>query len=248
MPDYDDRKKAQGIIDERDKNGKALRSGQARLASGAPFDLSDADQKKELNALFGDEGVKKLQSKDEKYIGDVLAPLFTKTAALPSDAVGVLGAMANSSNPADMLYAFQALSILENTNPEAYGAQIKPGLRQRADAWERLNETLPQKDLIEMLREAPTQMQRDTKEYYRKEGEKLFSSPVDPVKFALQFDDLGAPPSAPTLQVAESEWNTLFLENYSRYGGNREAAVTLTNKQFSRVWKKSNMDGAEVLM
>lgn len=81
-----------------------------------------------------------------------------------------------------------------------------------------------------------------------KEGEKLFSSPTEPVRFEDQFDDLGAPPSSPTMQVAEREWNTLFIENFTKTLGNKDAAVALTNKQFSRNWRKTGVDGVDTLM
>lgn len=248
LPDYDERKKVLAALEERDKNGKVLRSAQERLARGAPFDPTDAEQKKELNALIGEEGIKKLQGRDAGYVSDELIPLFTKTGVLPGDVVGQLRGQAQSSNPLDMLYSFQALSLLENTNPVAYGAQVPDGLKHRADLWETLHGTVPDKELIDMLREAPTQALRDTKEYWMKEGEKLFSSPSEPVRFSDQFDDLGAPPSSPTMQVAEREWNTLFLENFTKTLGNKDAAIELTNKQFSRNWRKTGIDGAETLM
>lgn len=248
LPDYDERKKVLAALEEWDKNGKVLRSAQERLARGAPFDPTDAEQKKELNALIGEEGIKKLQGRDAGYVSDELIPLFTKTGVLPGDVVGQLRGQAQSSNPLDMLYSFQALSLLENTNPVAYGAQVPDGLKHRADLWETLHGTVPDKELIDMLREAPTQALRDTKEYWMKEGEKLFSSPSEPVRFSDQFDDLGAPPSSPTMQVAEREWNTLFLENFTKTLGNKDAAIELTNKQFSRNWRKTGIDGAETLM
>lgn len=251
IPDYDDRKKALRIIEERDKEGKDRRAGQDRLRLGTTFDLTDSEQKKQLNAVFGKEGMEYMQRRDEEYVSNILAPLFKQAGGLPSDALGLLKSQAISSNPADMMYSLETLSMLENINKAAYDAQVPVDLRTKADAWELLSTTLPQADLMEMLRDAPTQEARTRKKMLGEEAKKLLTNPDSPndrVRFDQAVEALGAPPNSQVAQIAEMEWNGLFVEAYSRYGGNREAAIELATKQFNRVWRKSNQDGVEVLM
>jgi len=251
IPDYDDRKKALGIIEDRDKEGKARRAGQDRLRLGTTFDLTDNDQKKQLNAVFGEEGIEYMQRRDEEYVGNILAPLFKQAGGLPSDALGILKSQAISSNPADMMYALQTLSVLENINKSAYDAQIPKDLAAKSDFNELMETTLPLKDRIEMLTDAPTQEMRTRKKMLKEEANEMLTNSADPetaVKFDAVVKELGAPPNSQVAQVAEMEWNALFVEAYSKYGGNREAAIELATKQFTRVWKKSMQDGVEVFM
>lgn len=251
IPDYDDRKKALGIIENRDKEGKDRRAGQDRLRLGTTFDLTDSEQKKQLNAVFGEEGVEYMQRRDEEYVANTLAPLFNQAGGLPSDALGILKAQAVSSNPADMMYALQTLSVLENINKPAYDAQIPKDLAAKSDFNELMETTLPLKDRIEMLTDAPTQEMRTRKKMLKEEANEMLANSADPemaVRFATIVEELGAPPNSQVAQIAEAEWNALFVEAYSKYGGNRDAAIELATKQFTRVWKKSMQDGVEVFM
>lgn len=251
ITEYEDRKKILAAIENREKDGKSRREGQDRLRQGLTFDLTDPAQRNQLNAVFGEEGVEYMQRRDEEYVANTLAPLFNQAGGLPSDALGILKAQAVSSNPADMMYALQTLSVLENINKPAYDAQIPKDLAAKSDFNELMETTLPLKDRIEMLTDAPTQEMRTRKKMLKEEANEMLTNSADQemaVRFATIVEELGAPPNSQVAQIAEAEWNALFVEAYSKYGGNRDAAVELATKQFTRVWKKSMQDGVEVFM
>jgi hypothetical protein len=141
--------------------------------------------------------------------------------------------------------------VLENVNKSAYDAQIPKDLAAKSDFNELMETTLPLKDRIEMLTDAPTQEMRTRKKMLKEEANEMLTNSADPetaVKFATIVEELGAPPNSQVAQIAEMEWNALFVEAYSKYGGNRDAAIELATKQFTRVWKKSMQDGVEVFM
>jgi Peptidase M15 len=249
LSSYDEQNKAIGILEKKEKDGEEERKAAARLASGNVFDYTDSEDKKLLNKLFGQEGTDAVNQRNQEYVTQKMLPMVEKTGAIPSDAIGTLGALARSSDGRNAVFALQTLNALENVNPSGYAAQVPSSLRHKADLYETLVGTMPEKQLFEMLADAPTSEQRNAREFYRKEAENLLQpSNLQGVKFADQFPELDGGPVQPAAVQAQQEWNTLFTDNYSRTGGNQEAALALTNKQFARVWKKTEIDGADALM
>lgn len=250
LVDYDERKKALGIIEEHEKAGADLRNFQTKLQSGGLFDPTDGADKKGADAWFGDNGRSALEARDPKYISDTMAPFFAKTGMLPPKAVDLLSVMSRSGDPRNMLYAQQALSILENQNSVAYAQQVPESLRNRADVWEVLRGILPEKDLIERMQEGSNQETRTVRELLRTEARTQLTSAVPPVKFESAVEALGGvlPGDGLKAKSMEIEWRTLLQENYVKTGGNWEAAQAITNKQLARVWNTTNIGGEGVLM
>jgi uncharacterized protein YcbK (DUF882 family) len=246
---FEERKKAVGIIEDRDKEGLTKKKAVERLATGNLFDISNSEDNKYLNALYGPEGTDAINKRDQNYVQQGLMPLVQKTGAIPPEAVGTLSTLARSTDGRNVTFALQTLNALEELNPTVYGLQVTPAVRQKADLYEALVGTMPDKQLFEMLADAPTTEQRNAREFYRQQAEELLKpTNVNGVKFADQFDDVGGAPLTPTLNQAETEWKALFTDAMSRTGGNQEAALQMANKQYSRVWKKTQIDGVDSLM
>jgi hypothetical protein len=246
---FEERKKAVGIVEEREKTGLVERKAVERLANGNMFDITNSDDNKALNTLYGDKGTTAINQRNQNYVQQGLIPLVEKAGAIPPDAVGTLTTMSRSTDGRNMVFALQTLNALEDLNPSVYGAQVTPAVRHKADLYEALVGTMPDKQLIEMLSDAPTSQERNDREAYRKQAEEMLqpNSPT-PVRFADQFGEIDGAPLTPTTVQATTEWNTLFVEAMARTRGNQEASVGLANKQFSRVWKKTQIDGVDALM
>jgi len=248
IPDFEDRKKGFDIIDKKEKDGIDLREGLAKLGSGIAFDAKDSEDKKRLNAMFGQSGVDALNKQDEAYVKTSLGPTFVKAGALAPDAVSMLRAQSTSNNPAQMLFALRTLNYLENLNTSAYNAQIPDDMKKRADQFESLVNVMEPKDLINVLRGAPTEGQRLSEDQMRAEAQRKFAADDAP-RLVDNAEAIGgqAPGHHLILAEREREWQALVTENYVKVG-NWDSAIELANKQLRRVWAPTAVGDGTPLM
>lgn len=250
--DYDDRKKVQDLFDKKVKDGATLRTFMNRVENNYALDPNDTDNKKSMNLWYSaDKGEAALQARDQSYVTDKLVPLFQKTGMLPSDAVGVLGAMARSADGRAMTYAYQALSVLEETNPAAYAAQVDEGTRKKADLYEAMRGVLPEKELLEWARESPSAEIRQAMVNLREDAKRQLDKSDAKVTFDSVLSSFGADAAVegPKSAAMENEWRLLVEENYARGGGiSIETANELATKQLKQKWGVSNLGGKATLM
>ena len=256
LTDYEDIKKAEDILRKRNEETADLRTFNQRADAGQSFSMTSTDDKKQVNAWFGKSGQDALYKMDQNYVSSTLAPTFAKIGMLPPDAVDILSAQARSHDGAQMKFANNALSILENAHPAAYAAQIDEATRRRADRWEALSHVVPEDRVREIMQEAPTQQERTARIQLLEQAEKEI---VDP-KFKYTFDSvtnhfdelLSFEPNMPNLKWAtlgmENDWRTLMKENYALVGGNWDVANEVTLKELERLWSVSTVGGTKTLM
>lgn len=250
--DYDDRKKVQDLFDKKVKDGETLKNFMTRVDRGYVLDPNDTGNKKSMNLWYeADKGEAALQARDQNYITGSLAPIFQKTGMLPPDAVGVLGAMARSVDGRSMTYAFQALNLLEETDPQAYAAQVDESIRKKADLYEAMRGVLPEKELLEWTRESPSSEIRQAMINLRDDAKKQLDKADAKITFDGVLSSFGADAAVegPKSAAMENEWRLLVEENYARGGGiSIETANELATKQLKQKWGVSNLDGKATLM
>lgn len=250
IPNFEDRKRAFGIVEDREKDGKALRDGQLKRSQGLGFDFQESDDKKSLNAMFSAEGgIEKMNKRDEGYAAAVLVPSFAKDGALAPDALSILKAKSRSNNGLDVMFALQTLARLENANKDAYDAQVPEALKDKADSWTELHDIITDpNELLGMLRDAPTEGQRNTAEGLRKEAREKFAKGDGPILSDYAETIGGELPGHHLVRgEMEREWQALVTEMYVKTGI-WDSAINLATKKLSRVWGATNATGSPVLM
>ena len=251
LSDYDQINKAQGIVEQKQKEGADLATFMTRVTRGDSLDPQDTENKKGMNLWFkSDGGEEKLQSMDEGYLTGNLAPTFRATGMLPSDAIGVLGAMTRSADNRKMTYAYKALNTLEEMNPDAYSAQIPEAVRNKADVYDVLRFTMTEPQLFEALRDNPSAEVRRAQVEARDFAKKELDSPDNTkINFAGVLDSFGADQAEVGIKgrVMENEWRSLVLDNASK-GMSLEEANNKAIIQLKRKWGNSEIDGVTTLM
>jgi len=257
VPDYEDQKKAYDIVEKREKDGEDGRIVTGKLQSGVGLDFTDSKDKNGLDQVFGPQGITALNNRDEGYVNNTLLPLFRQANMIPPSALSTLDVLARSNDPRQILFANQALSLLENTNPTTYARQVPEAVRARADRWEALKNVLTPEELVEVLKEAPTQEARNAIDRNREEARKVLSAPTRPSELSFDsvvelFDPgLLESVSAPDYNIAQTamrmEYDTLLTERYARSGSWEEAEAS-AKKEIMRVWGISGVGGKNILM
>lgn len=251
LKDYEARQKAYKIVEDREKETEDKVNFLSRIATGQMLDPTDADNKKNMNLLFGKEGELALSQRDEQYVTNRLGNLFQQTGMLPPDAVGLLRTLATSADGRQVLFANEALNTLEELNPQAYALQVPEDARKRADRFEALQGVYPdQKELINILRGSTDPAQRRVQEELRVSATKDLTKAEPPVLFDSVRDAFDAEVPAGNKGIAmEKEWRQLVVENYAATGGiSYEIANDLAIKQLKRVWGVSNLNGTATMM
>ena len=260
LDDFDARKKAQGIIDDYNKVTYDTNEARRKYNSSERFLLGNEQDQKRANLLFGAEGTEALNNKDVSYLKNNLGPMFTRTGIIARDAIDSLTNGSRSSDGAMMRFANEALNFLQDTNPAAFAAQIPEEVIKRMDRWEALSRIYPEKELLEIMREAPTQEQRNERIALAAQAEKDMVNVNSPGMAFRNFDTVlnlfdtawFGSPSAPAVpwvkRSMEEDWQIALTEGYITSGGNWEVAAQLAAKTVSRVWSTSTVGGTETVM
>jgi len=251
LSDYDQVKKAQDLVEQKNKDGADLANFMTRVERGDTLDPTDSENKKGMGLWFqNDGGEAKLQSMDQNYITGSLGPTFRATGMLPPDAVGILNTMTRSADGRKVFYAYKALNDLEEMNPDAYTAQVPEAVRNKADVYDALRFTTPEPELIGMLRDNPSAEERRARIDRKEQAKKELDSPDNTkVNFQSVIDHFGADQAEVGIKatVMENEWRSLLLENAAK-GLSLEQANEAALVQLGRKWGNFEFDGTTTLM
>lgn len=251
LGDYDDLHKAVEIVKKREKELEEYSSFVKNFQLGVPLDHTNPDNKKGMDKRFKDSGGENaLYNKDKEYVDRVLIEDFNRHQMIPPSALGVLTAMSQSFNGQDLMFAFQSLDRLEETNPLAYAAQVPKELRERVDRFQTLNNKYDPNELIDVLRGPRTQEQRNAVEYRRKEIAKILTMPNSPVSFdsVSEIFDGAAIPAGIAGDAMRTDWQAILTEKYANgLVLTPEEAQAETNKEFQRLYGVTSINGGTIM-
>lgn len=260
LDSYENVNKAQTVLKQKNE-GVALESGAlAKLQTqGAVWDPGNTDDKKMLNALIGKEGLNKIAQGDRQYVSDAIVPLVNQTGDVPTDVAGTLTGMLRSSNNMQAMFALDAMAQLQDTNELAFNQRFGSDVARNVDLWQARKDVTPQDELLNMVRGGTTQAERQARSVLRKEAEDILSRTENGVpvgkgllqqvvsQFGGWFTDANQYTSPFANQALEREFQTQFVDAYSKVG-NTEEAVSLAKKELERTWAVTEIGDRSILM
>lgn len=259
LDDYNSVNKALGILKDRDANQNMAMSGYEKLASGSPFDPTDADDKKRLNAIVKQGGgLQRLAAGDKDYVSDGLVPMVNQTGDIPTDVAGTLLGMVRGADNNRAMYALDALAQLRDASGTAFNQRVSDDVAKQVDLWDSIKDTAPQEEALAAVRGGTTQSERQQRAVLRKEGEDLLTRSEGgvPKGEALLDSAIGefggttwsANVAAPLARQALSkEFNALFIDAYAKTGDETKAGE-LAAKALQRNWGVTAVGGGKDLM
>ncbi|HEY9155587.1 MAG TPA: hypothetical protein VIM69_10670 [Opitutaceae bacterium] len=246
LTDIDHITKAQNILDKRNEQVN-LTSGFNDILTRGIFDPTDDDQKKMYNAWIGPDGVNKLISGDKEYFNQVIKPTYERVGALATDVAGAFQGMMRSGDQRTRMFALDALSQLQDSNPTAFAAQVPDALQKQVDYWDaRKGLVTDPQELLRNLDGGTTQEERQRRLSLRKDAEGILAKreagvpAIDEIMTEVvgEFDNAwfsdpltsGVPQRRLAMQ---QEFQTLFVDAYEMYGtvDESKAAAIKTMKQ-----------------
>jgi len=261
LTEFNDIKKAQDILRSATENANLIIEGAQKIISGGVFDPTDTRDKKMLNAIVGvDKGLEKLGQGDEEFFAGTVLPLVASTRDIPTDVIGTLRGMARSTDIARVMFAYDALSQLQDASPQAFDHRTPEQLARDVDFFRVASNFMTQEQMLERLGPGLDQGIRQGQEVLRKEARDILGKTnrgVDEVErlvqeFIGEFDPFfGAAPTLSGLPAASKglarDYQTIFIEEYARTG-NVELAEGLASRALKRVWGVAELGGSKVLM
>lgn len=240
---YEDIKQAHDIYDKRNATVDLVQQGQAMRAQQIEFNPTSEDDKKILNAMLGESGVKALQSRDSGYAANSLIPLIRDAQDIPTDAVGTLMGMVRSNDQEDALWALDALAQMQQASPQAYEMRTDAATASAVELWQTRKDFYPADQLLSLINGGLTQADRQQTKMLREEAQGILKDPklaptlnVAAVFQTGYFGQNASPSSYPAAASAmQSDFNAIFEDQYSLYG-NVQAAANATNKILVKVW------------
>lgn len=260
LDSYENVNKAQTVLRQKNE-AVALEGGAlAKLQTpGAVWDPGNTDDKKMLNALIGKEGLNKIAQGDRQYVTDAVVPLVNQTGDVPTDVAGTLTGMLRSSNNTQAMFALDAMAQLQDTNELAFNQRFGSDVARNVDLWQARKDVTPQEELLNMVRGGTTQAERQARAVLRKEAEDILSRTENGVpvgrgllqqvvgEFGGFFTSANQYTSPFANQALEREFQTQFVDAYSKVG-NTEEAVTLAQKELARTWAVTEVGDRSILM
>lgn len=233
--------------------------GFAKLSANSVFSPTSDDDKKMLNAMVGDSGLKAIGNKDSNYIANSLLPIVQQSRDIPTDVVGLLTGMMRNQDQAKSLWAMNTLQAIQEASPKAYQSRIPPDVASDVELWRTGKDVLPQDQLMAVINGGNDQSQRQANELLKKDATELITSGKVKVNLvdAVQgptgtigglFGDRASLPQSPWVaQGLQSDFNNLFTEEYVRTG-NQQLAQQNAVTALKRLWGVTHIGGATSLM
>lgn len=228
LANFDERKKAMDLVKSLNAETDDWSEGLSRMSQGLQ------PSEKQLNAVIGhDDGVKKLQSRDQGYVENSFIPTVVKAGAWPSDAQFALKNMALGQDLQARQFALNVMAQLEDQLPETVYNNLGKDAISAVEAW-RNQKYLTPEQLASMQQGGLKAEDRAHHEALTEEAKKATTRGDDPVDLsagwiAKHFQEPGnlpfglsdtspSPPMYPGTAIAlEKEAQALFIENYPLY-------------------------------
>jgi hypothetical protein len=259
LDDYDSVHKAQEILRKRDEEQNLTLGTYAKLASGAPFDPTDPDDKKGLNAVVKQgNGLQRLAAGDTNYVSDSLVPLANQVGDIPTDVAGTLMGMVRGADNNKAMFALDALAQLRDATGIGFNQRVSEDVAKQVDLWDTMKDFGNRDEILSTVRGGTTQAERQQREVLRKEGQNILTRTEDGVAKGetLLADAIGkfggtfwsAQVAAPVArQSLAKEFNALFIDAYSKTGDETKASE-LAVKSLERNWGVTSVGGGKDLM
>jgi hypothetical protein len=256
LTDVDDIIKAQRLLDDAGTQIQLAAQGQAMLAQGIEFNPLSDDDKKILNAMVGEQGIKALQQRDSEYVSTQLLPIVRKGTDIPTDVIGTLMGMMRSNNQQDMLWSLDALAQLQQASPRAFSQRTDEALESAVNLWSTRKEFYQPDELRSLINGGLTQADRQQQEYLRKEAQDLLrNNKVDGranltsfFQTGVLFQGAAMPSNSGTAAQLRMDFDSIFTDQYPLYGGDVNAAKDATVKLLNRVWGTTQVGADGKLM
>lgn len=254
LTEYADVKKATDAWEARNKD--VITTQQAVSALSDPnylWDPTDSDNKKMLDSVVkADNGQARIGQRDDDYIDRVVVPMFQQSRMLPPSILGAMQAMARSSNPQDVNWAYSQMDRLEQMNPRAFGRDAgEEQLTQLMD-WRRLRTMYPEEEIVDRMRESQDPRKIQARKALEPEAREALADIAMP-ELLGHFDDAWLDePEAPLDPMASAamraEFDDYFVDQFTRTY-DKEVAKTNALKLMERNgWGVSRIGGEPRMM
>lgn len=255
LSDYDTIKKAQDLYEKKNEEGFLVARTLEKAASGRTFDPTDEDDKKGLNAVIGKGGIAQLDGMNSEYLLNGVVPLVTQVQDIPTDVMGLLAGMVRSNNQEKGLWAFEALSALQDASPEAFNNRVSDALAADVNFYRQRRTAVPADQLFEAINGGRTQAERQGRALLyeeaqtilktKEEGVATVSSLVQDVVsgfdgWTSSAEQISAPAFAKQLMF---DYDAAFTDYYVTRDPNKERAHEWATKQIQRDWAVSEAGG-----
>lgn len=259
LTDYDQINKAQRILEQRTKDLSLEEQLANKLSGNGVFDPTSKEDKDLLNAGIGTRGKEALANMDKGYFTDYVVPLVGKARDIPTDVVGTLMGMMRSTNPDRAVYALDALSQLERTDPRAYAARVNSQTQSDVEFYRLRRDTMPKDELLRAVNAGNSQEERQAREILRKEAQDLLSKRDGKVtgldKLAEEiisdnssfFGKAALSSQAWAAQGLKRDAQAIWITEYERTG-KADDATEVTKKIMKNRWGTTELGGKKVLM
>lgn len=244
LTDIEDIQKAYRILDDKSSAAKMVAEGLAKLAAGEEFNPSSDDDRKILNAMVGEQGIKALYDRDSDYVRDQLIPIVEKGKDIPTDVVGTLRAMIRSSDYAEMTWSLDTLAQLQQASPRAFSDRVDQDTESAVRLWQMRKDYYQPEELSRLINGGMTQSERQQVDYMRNEAATILRGPKAPAARAalekeFQTGYFGQNASLPGLVRVQAqmqlEYDELFKDQYALYGNVDDASENAL-ALLKRVW------------
>lgn len=261
LTDYEDIKRAQGIIAEQEKGLVAVQQIQAMISSGMTGNPADEDFRNAFNTFIGQGGQQALRERSPEYVANVLIPAVRTLGDLPTETVGLLTGMMRSQDQNQALFALDTLSQLEQASPSAYSSRVTEDVAADVEYWRAAKDYYPADEVLAAVRGGTTQEERTRVTMLREEARKLINDGTVKVTGVEAYisglrrtmgDAAGWRNGDPVMaagleQAMTSDYIQLFEREYARDGDERLAQERAT-KALGRVWRVTDVGGQQQLM
>ena len=257
--DFNERKKAMDLYEQRNKDNIAIGSFLTQLQTpGAIFNPADEGFRKNMNLLFNDGGPQALQGMDVGFVNNQLVPLVQRTGDIPTDAVGFLNGMVRSNQADQSLFALESLRVLQEADYRAFNARVSDDLAKDVAFYSARKDLYPADELVRLINGGMDAGERQNRILLREEAQRHLSEKSGG-KTTLQTlvadvagdygtvftPGLGAVPAF--AKALTTDYQTLFVDMYERTG-DYASADTEARKLLERTWGVTDFGGNKVLM
>lgn len=250
LTDYDEIEKANKIIKSNEEDAKYVNYANAKSNdTAAIWDPKNEDDRKGLNALFGRDGAKALDSRDTDIAASLVNQMSRQSMIAP-DALSHLNAMTVSQNWDQQRYAFDVLSQLRTASPDAFNKAMTEEDLKRLSLFESRVGVTPDDELRKILQGPKSQEEIAIKDFYIEQAKEYLTKNFKTVedvaeKFNGWFEGVSQRPNA--VAALDREYRQLFQDGYGKTGSPKDAdkyAMDLINAY----WGVTDVGGQSILM
>lgn len=262
LTDYDDRKKAEDILERKEKEQDFAASAVQKYNDPRSlWDHTDADDKKRANMLVGAPGLESIRRLDESYITGGLAPIVSRLQMIPDDVVGVLANMAGSRDSKRVQFALEALTTIETASPQAFKRQMSDDVEKLVARWNVAKGTESTETLLKEMSGGDAPEVRRARESRRKDAEEILRTrergTSNAQTFVAEFlseNDPGIFTTEPSLprygalaDALEREYSEAFVQEYEVFGDVALAKESATTRMKLK-WGTTMIGGKAQIM